>query len=234
MSIAAGERDATPAGDANPDVVALLPAGAARIVDVGCGKGAMAAAWLARHPHCDYVGIERDPDLAAIARTRARRVVEADVERLDDAALASLAPVDAWVFGDVLEHLVDPWAVLARVRGTLAPDGVVVACVPNMQHWSVTARLVSGELHYEPAGLLDRTHLRWFTRTTIDAMFRGAGYGITRWVRRVYDAPLRARALAAIGNFATVIGADADEAMADADVFQWVVEARALRQEAVE
>jgi 2-polyprenyl-3-methyl-5-hydroxy-6-metoxy-1,4-benzoquinol methylase len=227
VSIAAG-------GDANPDVVALLPIGARRIVDAGCGNGAMAAEWLARHPHCDYVGIEREPELAALARTRARRVVEADVEHLDDAALASLAPVDAWVFGDVLEHLVDPWTVLARVRCTLAPDGVVVACVPNMQHWSVTARLVSGELHYESAGLLDRTHLRWFTRTTIDAMFRGAGYGITRWVRRVYDAPLRTRALAAIGNFATVIGADADEAMADADVFQWVVEARAVRQEAVE
>jgi SAM-dependent methyltransferase len=211
----------------NPELLDFLPAGAARVVEAGCSDGALGHAYRLRHPRVDYVGIERDPARAAQAAGRGLRVLAADVERLEDATLAALAPADAWVFGDVLEHLVDPWALLARVRGTLAPAGAVVACLPNMQHWSVIARLVSGELHYESAGLMDRTHLRWFTRTTIDAMFREAGYAVVRWGRRVYDAPLRHRALAGIGNLATVLGADAERVVADADVFQWLVLARA-------
>lgn len=211
----------------NADLLDFVPAGAARVVEAGCADGAFAAAWLERHPASGYVGIERDEARASIARTRIPQVWVADVERLDDASLASFAPVDVWIFGDVLEHLVDPWALVARVRPTLAPAGSVVACIPNMQHWSVIARLVTGELRYEDAGLLDRTHLRWFTRTTIAEMFRDAGYAIVRWGRRVYDGPGRERALAAIGNVAVVLGADAGTAVADADVFQWLVEARA-------
>lgn len=213
----------------NADLLEFVPGGAGRVVEAGCADGAFGRAWLDRHPHGDYVGIEVDAALAALARTRLPRVLAADVERLGDATLAALAPVDAWVFGDVLEHLVDPWALLARIRATLAPSGVVAACIPNMQHWSVTVRLVTGELHYEAAGLLDRTHLRWFTRATIGAMFRGAGYDVVRWGRRVYDAPLRDRALAAIGNMAAVVGADPDAARSDADVFQWLVLARAAQ-----
>lgn len=213
----------------NADLLEFVPEGAVRVVEAGCADGAFGRAWLDRHPRGDCVGIEVDAALAALARTRLPRVLAADVERLDDAMLAALAPVDAWVFGDVLEHLVDPWALLARIRATLAPSGAVAACIPNMQHWSVTVRLVTGELHYEAAGLLDRTHLRWFTRATIDAMFRGAGYDVVRWGRRVYDAPMRDRALAAIGNMAAVVGADPDAARSDADVFQWLVLARAAR-----
>lgn len=213
----------------NADLLEFVPEGAVRVVEAGCADGAFGRAWLDRHPRGDCVGIEVDAALAALARTRLPRVLAADVERLDDATLAALAPVDAWVFGDVLEHLVDPWALLARIRATLAPSGAVAACIPNMQHWSVTVRLVTGELHYEAAGLLDRTHLRWFTRATIDAMFRGAGYDVVRWGRRVYDAPMRDRALAAIGNMAAVVGADPDAARSDADVFQWLVLARAAR-----
>lgn len=213
----------------NADLLEFVPDGAVGVVEAGCADGAFGRAWLDRHPRGDCVGIEVDAALAALARTRLPRVLAADVERLDDATLAALAPVDAWVFGDVLEHLVDPWALLARIRATLAPSGAVAACIPNMQHWSVTVRLVTGELHYEAAGLLDRTHLRWFTRATIDAMFRGAGYDVVRWGRRVYDAPMRDRALAAIGNMAAVVGADPDAARSDADVFQWLVLARAAR-----
>lgn len=211
----------------NPELLDFVPAGAARVVEAGCADGALGHAYLSRHPRCDWVGIERDPARAAQAAARGLRVLAADVEGLDDAACAALSPADAWVFGDVLEHLVDPWALLARVRATLAPAGAVVACIPNMQHWSVIARLVSGELHYESAGLLDRTHLRWFTRTTIDAMLREAGYSVVRWGRRVYDAPSRHQALAGIGNLATVLGVDAGRVVADADVFQWLVLARA-------
>lgn len=213
----------------NADLLEFVPEGAVRVVEAGCADGAFGRAWLDRHPRGDCVGIEVDAALAALARTRLPRVLAADVERLDDAMLAALAPVEAWVFGDVLEHLVDPWALLARIRATLAPSGAVAACIPNMQHWSVTVRLVTGELHYEAAGLLDRTHLRWFTRATIDAMFRGAGYDVVRWGRRVYDAPMRDRALAAIGNMAAVVRADPDAARSDADVFQWLVLARAAR-----
>ena len=210
------------------DLVRILPDGPRRVLDVGCATGAMGR-YLADTQGSAVWGIEYDAAMAELARASLRGVFHADLNRVSVASLTHACDYDLVVCGDVLEHLVDPWALLARIRATLAPSGAVAACIPNMQHWSVTVRLVTGELHYEAAGLLDRTHLRWFTRATIDAMFRGAGYDVVRWGRRVYDAPMRDRALAAIGNMAAVVGADPDAARSDADVFQWLVLARAAR-----
>ena len=113
---------------------------------------------------------------------------------LTDAA----ATYDAVLMLDVLEHLVDPADVLRRVRSTLRPGGVGLVSLPNVAHWSVRKELAMGRFRYTPSGLLDATHLRFFTLQTGTALVEGAGWEIT-WSAVSLDRPpivaLRGRAL---------------------------------------
>jgi trans-aconitate methyltransferase len=217
----------TPAHEvANRDLLAIMPSGASRVVEPGCSAGALAREYRAAHPACDYVGIEVDAAYAELARRHCSRVLIADLERMTDAQLDLLAPADCWVFGDVLEHLVDPWRLLTRVRPRLAPGGCVVACVPNMQHWSVIARLARGELFYEDWGLLDRTHLRWFTRATLMQLFEGAGFRVIGLRgRRVDEHPQTTWMIAPVRQCAEALGLAPDVAERDTAVLQWLVRA---------
>ena len=212
-------------GKFNPDLLALMPAGATRVVEVGCSSGALAKAYRAANPGCEYVGIELDAGYAEVARASCSRVIVDDVEQMSDAVFRTLFPSDCWVFGDVLEHLYDPWAVLRRIGESLAAGSSVVACIPNVQHWSVQARLNSGQFRYEDAGLLDRTHLRWFTSATIVELFESSGFRIVEARARIFDEPQREQALAGIRAMAKAIGANVEAAASNAIPFQYVVRA---------
>ncbi len=86
---------------------------------------------------------------------------------------------DAVLFGDVLEHLVDPSGALLRVRPWLASGGVVVASVPNLGHWAVVADLLEGRFEYVPYSILSGTHIRFFTRRTVCDLFEACGYEVS-------------------------------------------------------
>lgn len=210
----------------NLDLLGLVPAGAERIVEAGCSSGALGHAWLAQHPDGEYIGIEMVPEYAEVARTRLTEVVVANVEQMEDRSFDVLNPTDCWIFGDVLEHLYDPWGTLKRVRRSLGGSGCVVACIPNAQHWSVQGLLSVGDFRYQDAGLLDRTHIRWFTRKTIIDLFSSSGFEIEEMGGRVFDEPGRAQALPAIRSLAQACGADPDEAERDAMPIQYLVRAR--------
>lgn len=207
----------------NPEVLAMMPAGLRRVVDVGCSRGQLAKAYRASNPDCDYRGIEIDPDYAEAARQHCTAVICDDIETLADDEFLPLFPSDCWIFADSLEHLRDPWAVLRRIRPQLRPDAQIIACIPNAQHWSVQVRLNVGELRYEKFGLLDRTHLRWFTRLTMLEMFAATGYKVIKGIPRIFDEPRRDQAMPAIRALATAMGADARMAGDDAMVYQWVL-----------
>jgi hypothetical protein len=96
-------------------------------------------------------------------------------------------PIDCIVYGDILEHLRDPWRVLRRHAEALSDDGTIVICVPNMQHWSFADRLLRGTWRYEPAGLLDETHLRWFSLETMREGLEQAGLVPHDVAPRVFD-----------------------------------------------
>jgi 2-polyprenyl-3-methyl-5-hydroxy-6-metoxy-1,4-benzoquinol methylase len=159
-----------------PEILALIPRSARQVLDVGCGAGRLGEALKARQP-AEVVGIELDGAAAGAARARLDEVFVGDAERLD----LPFAPgsFDAVVCGDVLEHLREPARLLRRARGWLRPGGLVVASIPNVRHHSVVAGLLDGNWTYEPAGLLDRTHLRFFTRRTAEQLFRDAGFTVT-------------------------------------------------------
>lgn len=208
----------------NADLLLLIPTTARRVVEVGCSSGALAREYKKRNPGCHYLGIELVPEYAALARRHCDEVVDLDIESVSEKAVSELE-ADCWVFGDVLEHLRDPWAVLRKIRAAIPAGGHVVACIPNAQHWSVQARLSCGELRYEDAGLLDRTHLRWFTRITILEMFQQTGFKLAAGRSRVFDEPDRAKVLPAIKAIAEAVGANAQQALIDAAAFQYVVDA---------
>jgi hypothetical protein len=155
------------------------------MVEVGCSSGALAKAWRRINPDCEYIGVEIDPGFAEIARASCSQVICANLEQLDDAGFAELFPSDCWIFGDVLEHLYDPWALLKRIRAHCDPRTQLIACIPNAQHWSVQARLCSGYFRYENSGLLDKTHIRWFSLTTMVELFESSGFKIVKRVPRI-------------------------------------------------
>lgn len=167
------------------ELLDLLERPPRRLLDVGCGAGTTGALAKTRWPGAEVFGIEIVADVARRAAERLDRVVTGSAETVDLAA-EGIADVDAVLLGDVLEHLVDPWSFLARLRATLAADAVVAASIPNVENLWLLEQIAAGGFDYADEGLLDRTHLRFFTRRTIAAMFERAGYRIERW-KRVID-----------------------------------------------
>jgi len=209
----------------NHDLLSFIPVGATRIVEVGCSSGALAREYKKSLPGCHYFGIEIDSEYAAMARRFCDQVEAFDIEEVNQDFWSSVVDRDCWVFGDTLEHLRNPWLILKRVYESLQPGGVVVACIPNAQHWSLQVRLNMGDFRYEPNGLLDKTHLRWFTRQTIVEMFHGAGFVIEQGLPRIFNEPLRERYLPIIREMANISGVDSDVAVTDSLPLQYVVRA---------
>ena len=156
-----------------------------RVLDVGCATGYLGEALTAQG--CTVTGVEYEPQAAAAARAHIEEVVEAD---LNVTKLADLFPdreFDAIVFGDVLEHLLDPDAVLRSAVQLLAAGGAVIIGIPNVTHGSVRLALLQGRWDYRETGLLDRTHIRFFTRESVVQMVTDAGLHITDFLSTVVD-----------------------------------------------
>jgi 2-polyprenyl-3-methyl-5-hydroxy-6-metoxy-1,4-benzoquinol methylase len=147
-----------------------------RVLEVGCATGYMSSV-LARRG-CRVVGLEIEPDAAREARQHCEDVVVGDVETLDLAATFGPSTFDVVVFGDVLEHLNDPLTVLRKARPLLVPEGYVVCSIPNIAHGAVRLALLQGRFEYREYGLLDESHVRFFTRDSIEEMFRQAGLAL--------------------------------------------------------
>lgn len=209
----------------NPDLLKLMPTAARRVVEVGCSSGALAREYKKSNPAVHYTGIEIVPAYAEMAREHCDRVVDVDIERVAIDQLRTDFEADCWVFGDVLEHLYDPWALLKKIRESMARGGCVVACIPNAQHWSVQARLSIGDFRYQDSGLFDRTHIRWFSRLTMLEMFRNAGFVVDAGKARVFNEPQREAFLPVIRAMATAAGADANLAVEDSKALQYVFRA---------
>jgi SAM-dependent methyltransferase len=221
--------DQTPAHEQhNPDLLAFLPLAASRLVEIGCSSGSLAREFKKKGGRGHYTGIELVPEYAELARQYCDRVLTLDIEMVDADYLTNELSCDCWIFGDTLEHLRDPWALLARIRQASPITGCVVACIPNAQHWSLQASLSVGAFRYQASGLLDRTHLRWFTRITIGEMFGAAGFRIVESRSRIFNEPARERILPRIKELAAAVGADANQAVLDAIPLQYVIRAVAV------
>jgi SAM-dependent methyltransferase len=143
-----------------------------RVLDVGCSSGYLARPLVERG--CAVVGIERDPEAARLARTVCDDVVVGDVEEVD--LPFDTASFDVVLCGDLIEHLRDPDAFLARMRPYLRERGRLVLSTPNVANWAIRMSLLAGRWRYTDRGILDRTHAHLFTRSTLLEALRSAGY----------------------------------------------------------
>jgi 2-polyprenyl-3-methyl-5-hydroxy-6-metoxy-1,4-benzoquinol methylase len=156
-----------------------------RALDVGAADGFLAE--LLTRQGWQVTALERDPAQAAKARGRCHEVIVAD---LDEAAPRLEGSFDAIVYGDVLEHLSDPLPVLVTLNRSLAPGGRVIVSVPNVAHLWVRLSLLLGRWEYADRGILDRTHVRFFTRRSFVRFLGDAGLAIEELVATPAPLPL--------------------------------------------
>ncbi|HZP17491.1 MAG TPA: methyltransferase domain-containing protein [Terriglobales bacterium] len=158
------------------DLQRLIPPDAELVLEAGCGTGSLGAVYKRVNPFGCYVGIERNREAAAVARSRLDRVVVGDVEQLSPTALGiGEETVDCLVYGEVLQQLVNPQQTLRQHAALLKPGGQALACLPNVQHWSLLVELLRGRWRYREEGLLDRNNVRFFTLEGIKELFEQAG-----------------------------------------------------------
>lgn len=210
-----------PTATNNPHSYALqMTGGGRRVLEVGCSVGHVTEHLVAAGN--TVVGVEIDPKAAADAERFAERVHVLDLDRTPVSSVEHEL-FDVIMLGDVLEHLRDPGAALADLLTLLVPGGRVIASVPHVGHVDVRLMLLEGRWDYQGTGLLDTTHLRWFTKASLRTLLSNAGLVATRLER------------VRIGRFGSDIEFDAEHAWADAiafieadpeaHTFQFVVEA---------
>jgi SAM-dependent methyltransferase len=150
-----------------------------RVLELGTALGAMTKI-LREAQGCTVVGVECNPETAAIAATWCEKMVVGDVESLDLAETTG-GDFDVILAADILEHLVDPWQCLEKLTPLLRPDGYLVISVPNVAHVGLLAALLQGRFPYRTKGLLDFTHLRFFTRADLEELLLACGFLPVKW-----------------------------------------------------
>jgi 2-polyprenyl-3-methyl-5-hydroxy-6-metoxy-1,4-benzoquinol methylase len=154
-----------------------------RVLELGTATGYMSR--VLKEQGCTVVGVEIDPDAAELARPFCERVIVGDLDLLDLDRELGDDRFDVVVAADVLEHTKDPARVLRLVKSHLrAGGGYMAVSLPNVAHGSVRLALLTGVFPYGDWGLLDRTHLRFFTRHSIGELFASAGYDIAHAERQ--------------------------------------------------
>jgi len=196
-----------------PELAAHIQPGQNRIIDLGCAEGVLGQGLKQQGLASEVIGIEFVPAAAQVAKTRLDRVICGDIESIDREGLdLGAGTFDYIICGDVLEHLRDPWEVVSWLATRLKPGGKLIASLPNVGHWSVALPLLfKGRWDYQNEGILDKTHLRFFTRRTTLELIGQSGLELRK------PEPLLRRKLDKIGNTMTL------GIMADAFAFQWLV-----------
>ncbi len=156
-------------------VLSHVPRGG-RVLEFGCATGYMTR-YMKEQLGCSVTAVEISPEMARQAMPFADKMVVGNAES-DDVWDQVRGGFDCAVFADVLEHLANPWTVLGRTRNALVAGGIVVASVPNIAYYKIRKHLLLGGFDYTDYGILDNTHLRFFTRKTAVEMFESCGYDV--------------------------------------------------------
>lgn len=175
-----------------------------RVLEIGCGTGE-ALAYMKNHGASYVVGIELVPEIAEIAANRPEvdKLLIGSVENL---RLEFDCGFDLIIASHVLEHLVDPWAVLRTLRTLLLPTGQLIGALPNVRHArTILPLLFAGRWRYEERGILDWTHLRFFTRSAILELLQSTGFTVQTIVPE-FQSKARLANAATLGVFRNFLG----------------------------
>lgn len=160
------------------DILPLVPEDATCILEVGCASGATGKALKESRGEIFVAGIELNPDAAREARKNLDDVVEGNIETLNLPYQEN--SFDCIIMADVLEHLIDPLGILKKLKSCLKPGGTIIASLPNVQFFGLIHHLVEGNWTYQKEGILDETHLRFFTLKEMKNLFESAGFEIAQ------------------------------------------------------
>ena len=164
------------------DFIDLVPRNAARILDAGCGKG-LVSKRLKERGVKETVGVEVDADKGKEAAKVMDKVIIGDIEKIELPFTKNY--FDCILYGDILEHLRDPWALIKKHRALLKEGGCVICSIPNVRYYKIIRRLMLGYWDYTDAGPMDKSHLRFFGLINVKEMFDEAGYEITNIVNHI-------------------------------------------------
>lgn len=160
------------------EMLRFIPETARKVLDAGCGAGLFGQE-IKQKLNAEVWGIEIDEKAASVARNKIDNLLAGDINNL----LGDLpdAYFDCIVFNDLLEHLPDPFTVLNRIKAKLGKGGVVVCSIPNIRYFKILKELlIKKQWKYQDSGILDKTHLRFFTERSIIDMFKGLSYEILK------------------------------------------------------
>lgn len=155
----------------------LIPEGPNVILDLGCGAGQLGRVLRETNKASELVGVEIYPMAAEKAEKYYNKIYQDNVESL---SLPYVEYFDYVICGDILEHLIDPWFMLTKINKMLKSGGMLVCSIPNIRYWKIIATLVlNGTWEYTEAGILDSTHLRFFTKSSFIDMLHKSNYSVT-------------------------------------------------------
>jgi len=164
---------------ARHEIIDLMPIFSQRVLEVGCGAGQTLEMIKGKNRCAETVGIELFRAAADEARCRVDSVHCLDVEK--DPLPENIGKFNLILLLDVLEHLVDPWTVLKKITNNyLEEDGKVIVSLPNAQHFSLVLPLLLGSFRYADRGILDKTHLRFFTKSSAAELLESANLNIEK------------------------------------------------------
>jgi 2-polyprenyl-3-methyl-5-hydroxy-6-metoxy-1,4-benzoquinol methylase len=168
------------------DLLVLVPLDSRDILDIGCANG-LFGEMLKKRQTCRVTGVEWDAELSHVARMRLDHVLTGDIEEIIDRG--TLGKFDCIVCGDVLEHLNNPWKVVAGLKRHLKEGAVFVASTPNIANWAIVYEMLKGRWDYVPFTILSGTHIRFFTRESLRDCFEDAGYRIREITLQGFEIP---------------------------------------------
>ena len=202
-----------------PELLQLVPPQSEKILDVGCADGQLSH-FLKNRYGAEVWGVEASPIMAAIAQKKMDTGLVGPIE--DMLPFLPDDYFDAVILADVLEHLTDPFTVLEELKRKAKDNANFIASLPNVGHWTIIKNLLNGLWRYEDYGLMDSSHLRWFTRETICDLFCQAGLFIREMAVTVVDCE---KVPECVLDACRKIGVNAERLRYESRVFQYLIQA---------
>lgn len=193
-----------------------------KVLELGCASGSMSR--ILRDRGCKITGIEIDSEAAEKSSIFCEKVIVGNLDTIDLDAELGTDSFDVIVAADVLEHLRDPKDLLLRLKPFLSKNGRVIISLPNIGHLSVIASLITGRFDYSETGILDKTHLRFFTPATAAELLTESGFQIlkTQFTRSDINHP----SLLPYWNNLSIFQKYTLKRVEDVDIYQIILEAK--------
>ncbi|MEK4360319.1 methyltransferase domain-containing protein [Paenibacillus sp. FSL M7-1455] len=209
-------------------VIELIKSGS-KVLEFGCATGYMSKI-LVEEKNCTVIGIEIDEWAAEQARRYCSEVIVGDIENLDLLNLFPSEDFDYIVFADVLEHLKRPELVLEKCKYLIKSDGQVLASIPNIAHMSIVLNLINGVFEYQKIGLLDNTHLKFFTKETALELFEKSGF-LPKVVSRVTILPQNTEFSSVLHKYPENLINFINTTNKESNTYQFIIKAVLLNEE---